>query len=541
LLFCLLALWGFDALFKWPPVWRGVAMLLAAGVVAWLVARELRALISRETFIDWALFVERRHRLDCELVAALQFDSGAAATTASSGLKATVIHDALSLADQLDYRHAVSWDQARRAGGRAATVALLASALALAFPEHARVFAKRLLLGPDAYPTRTRIVRVAVNGRDLPFAAGGELPTSRVLAQTPTAVSVHCQGRLPEAGTLMLRGLATGDFTTLALRPGVAQSRSRPGTSEYAVASAALHEPVEYTIRLGDAEPLRGCIELLQQPIVEVLIEVIPPPHARHLLETAQYRDLHLRILEGSAVNLLLRSANHKRLVSAMFAKAGDDATDQQSFAPADQEGYAWRLEAFASTVTPLRKDVSFTVNVVDEDGLSTAQPLRGSIQWQPDEPPTATLSTIHRAIVSHAQPTFAFYVSDDFAIGQLLLHATRQREGETSEEAQRAPQLSVPIPLPHRPLLLTDEPHRGQWRLDPGPLELREGDRLMVTLEAFDYRGEWLGVSARSEPVELPVVNDRAVLETILQADGEAERLLTEAIDHELGVVDER
>jgi hypothetical protein len=67
------------------------------------------------------------------------------------------------------------------------------------------------------------------------------------------------------------------------------------------------------------------------------------------------------------------------------------------------------------------------------------------------------------------------------------------------------------------------------------------KGDKLLVWIEVTDYRGRWPGVSAVSESIELEVMDERGVLDAILRSDADAEQMLTDVIEKELGLKGER
>ena len=70
--------------------------------------------------------------------------------------------------------------------------------------------------------------------------------------------------------------------------------------------------------------------------------------------------------------------------------------------------------------------------------------------------------------------------------------------------------------------------------------LGLEKGDRLKLTVEVLDYRGDQDGVWASSEPIYLEVSDESGVLAAISETDERSEQRLDDLIRRELGIGDE-
>jgi hypothetical protein len=84
--------------------------------------------------------------------------------------------------------------------------------------------------------------------------------------------------------------------------------------------------------------------------------------------------------------------------------------------------------------------------------------------------------------------------------------------------------------------------PLLGQYPLSLSPLKLAKGDRVKLTLEATDYRGEddsgrVQGESQTSEPLILEISDESGVLAAISEADQRSEERLTDLIKRQLGI----
>ena len=99
----------------------------------------------------------------------------------------------------------------------------------------------------------------------------------------------------------------------------------------------------------------------------------------------------------------------------------------------------------------------------------------------------------------------------------------------------------SVDLPLPESSGTTRSKTYGADHVLEPRPFELVKGDTLVVWLEVTDYRGEWPGVSALSDAIELEVTDERGVLDAIVRSDADAEQMLTDVIEKELGLRGDR
>src|SRR5215469_13174081 len=87
-------------------------------------------------------------------------------------------------------------------------------------------------------------------------------------------------------------------------------------------------------------------------------------------------------------------------------------------------------------------------------------------------------------------------------------------------------------IPLRRRQL-----PWKRTFPLDLAPLRLTKGDRLTVTLEAVDYRGEAHGQSGSSEPIVFEITDEAGILEDIARPDYQSAAELDAIIRQQLNI----
>jgi hypothetical protein len=156
----------------------------------------------RETTEDMALLVERKQKIDSDLIAAMQFESPDAAAWGSRQLEVAVIDYVAKAGRGLNVFEGFSIDQmVRRA------LVLLISAgvvigLHIAMPDHMAVFRHRLAMSAEHYPTDTVIERVVLNHQTVFVRDDYEaLPESSIAPQgQPLTFTIQCRGDLPEIG-----------------------------------------------------------------------------------------------------------------------------------------------------------------------------------------------------------------------------------------------------------------------------------------------------------------------------------------------------
>lgn len=222
LLVGLLGLWGLDL---WLRLSRG-QRLAALGLVALALVGVWRRLIRpeasrRETLLELALAVQRRHGIDSDLVAALQFEAAPQCHGGSPRLAQAVIDQMAVQVLRIDPFEGFSTRPALRRGMLAVGLITAVLFLSIRFPDHARAFWKRLLLADAPYPTRTRIVQVVIPPSVVLAAESPERPPrpARVPAGRPVEFLVACRGRLPSAGAVELRTDSGGGTARLDLTP----------------------------------------------------------------------------------------------------------------------------------------------------------------------------------------------------------------------------------------------------------------------------------------------------------------------------------
>ena len=334
-------------------------------------------------------------------------------------------------------------------------------------------------------------------------------------------------------------------------------------------------EPFDYQVFLGDAwtEPAR--VSLKELPVVELLVEDTPPPYARQLRRSASGSPRQLRVLEGSRVDLSVVSATGKRLedVAVVLTPEGESPVRRQ-LTSTGGDGVRWRLEGEPTCLTSVSQPVHYEVHVVDVDQMRPPSPLRGRIFVRPDQPPRGSAEVVHRVVLPTATPQVEVQAADDFAIGEMRLHLRVERgvaaedlpssspgvtaSGSNVESQDENPSLNSPsgdgeppsaeeLPedvssasrivslLPAGRILLASQlPYRGRHAVPLAPLRLVPGDRLKITLEVRDHRGQRQGRTVYAEPLLLQIADEAGVMAAIGEADELSAQQLNDLIEQQ-------
>jgi len=636
-LMALAGVFALDLVFALAVPQRVVVLLLAGLAVGWAFWRFTWPLLgNRENEIDAALVVERQQRIDSDLVAALQFEQPAARDWGSPQLSNIVVEQVAAAGPRINVFAGFSRGQlVRRLGLLAACVAAVLLIAAL-WPAHLAVFANRLLLGSQHYPTRTRIEQVVVNRLTvlLPNQHGTAPADAKAAQGRPVTFLVQCGGRLPETGTVHLTGGETKrqrtriELTPLLLNERLARLKEAQLRIDEAVQSAAgpisppwrdevltlvrfdapavaqllgvarthadlppiarrlaaaiaelpgnhtntalltgelsrLNDDVTYRLAAGDAWTDSARLTMIPLPTIQVTLNPVPPKYASLRREKTDASSRQLAVLEGSSVELAVQCTNGKPLESVWLTLASAQGTTRFNLALQNVSRDAWMVSEGNSPLARIREELRYEVQVLDADGLSLETPIRGTIRIRPDLPPTSLAEVVHRVVLPTAAPVIAYRASDDYGLSRLVLVAEIERQTARSPaagpaEANAADETSPLVPTSatavpaetHRfnmltvnePLAADRLPHTGQYALALAPLKLAKGDRLKLTLEATDYRGENeqgepAGVAQSGEPLILEISDESGVLAAIAGADPRSEEQLNEIIKRQLGI----
>ncbi len=589
-LWALAGVFVLDVLFELDVVPRLVVLLLAAGAVVWAFYRYTRPLLGqRESEIDMALFVERQHAIDSDLVAAIQFESPEAARWGSPQLESAVIDYVAAVGRGINVFEGFSRDQMTRRGLVLSTTALALVLFAGLFPGHAKAFVNRLLMGSMHYPTSTRIDRLIIAGKTVLAAEEhGSRPDDLKAAQgRPLGFFVVSSGSIPAKGRVQFHAAGSSRTkSSVELRPltdaEVAKvwpaGIEKPAGTVFTGEMPRLMDSVTYKVFLGDAWTDAARIDMVPLPTIETRLVPVPPRYAQRTKESLDPTSRQFSVLEGTTVGLAAACTNGKPLTSVtLLAKAGQSESSH-SLVKTDETALVWSLPTGNSPLANIRQEFRYEIQVTDGDGLSLESPIRGTIRIRPDRPPTGSADAVHKVVLPTAEPVIEYRATDDFGLSGIALVAQIERfdpsraSGPAVDLGQGNLAAAREIPaevrrfelLNSRPghprsgsapregsvsrsetptMVLADRlPLVGRYALALSPLKLAKGDRVKLTLEVTDYRGENeqgqpVGQSHASESLVLEISDESGVLAAIGEADERSEQRLTDIIKRQLGI----
>ena len=499
----LLLAFGLDYWLSMGRLERGIVLALAAGAVAWALARRLApAVAAREDLPALALLVERREGLSSDLIAALQFADASRLQYGSRSLREAVIDCTAELSAGLDFLEGFSARRlARQAGLCALSVVLFLGSL-LALPGAAPVFFNRFFLGQAHYPTRTVIAEVLA-------------PGDRAAYGRPVVFRARVEGERPAIGRVELKAARGSLRTVLELRP----ETDRPE-----IYSARLDRALDemyYSFFAGDAytEPRR--LRLIPLPVLQVALTVRLPEYAAGKFRLEGEGARQVTALEGSRIGV--RVSSDKPLAAASLQLP-------EGLTPLAGRGRDFAHEPTAgSPLWAVKESLRFHVSATDEDGLAPESPPACVVQVRRDEPPRVAAASATTHVVPDARPAVRFQALDDFGLQAILVQRTVVRADGSSQKAQ-----PIEVAVAGR-----RDKASGTYRVNLEELKLAKGDQVLVRFEALDYRGALPGQTGHSENLVFRVTDRAGVLQTMDELDSRMNDKLDEIIRAQLGIGD--
>jgi hypothetical protein len=326
-----------------------------------------------------------------------------------------------------------------------------------------------------------------------------------------------------------------------------------------------LHSSLEFKLTAGDAWTEPATIRMIPLPIVELQAEAVPPAYAAGQVEP-QPASRQFALLEGSALRLAIRGMNEKRLQSAWIVLQGKRGLQKYDLQQGPASALVWSLPEKFPPLENIREELRFEIQVIDTDGLSLESPIRGTVRIRPDRPPAAVAGTIHKLVLPSGAPLIHYRATDDFGISRITLVVDLERAQDNarpaasaasaqagSTAASAAPAAASAPAAPSRryelltaaaPVTKNQLPIIGKFPLPLADLPLSKGDRLKLTLEVTDYRGQneqgtVPGVAFQADPLVLEVSDESGVLAAIAEADPASAERLSDLISRELNIGD--
>ncbi len=531
-LWLLVAAFLCDWSFNLPVGLRGVSMLAWVVGGAWGIRRFAWPLITvRETEQDVALIVEQQHKIDSDLVAALQFEQPRAATWGSSRLEQAVVDYVAEFSPGLNVFEGFSYEPLpKRAMALGLTVLLLLVA-ALVFPGHASAFWNRFLLGSAHYPTKTKIESITVSGQPVSVFHAGETPRVSVPYGQKIVVAVKCGGEVPRAGFVQLSGVKTDAVNRVDL------NATAPEAATFSGEIAHVADSFRVRFHFGDAVSDSAEVVIVPLPLVDLAWEIEPPKYAALAMKPGETDggSRQLAVIEGSVAKLKLVCSNKPLKSATLTVGAGGSPVPLVKMNAKTNTGRppATTTEWTLPPGTPfdsIREGLKYEIQVVDEDGLSLETPISGQIRLKPDRLPRIVATAVTRFVLPTALPKLDYAAGDDFGVAKIVAVISISREdGRTSQHEV----VTKTVPQSDQPQTIL----RGQLSIPLSPYELQKGDEVKVTLEVSDWRGDLVGQKGLGEPITFAVTDLNGILAQTGDEDKKTAKQLDEILRRELGI----
>ncbi len=534
-LWLLVAAFLCDWSFNLPVGLRAVSLLAWIAGGTWAVKRFAWPLVKvRESEQDVALIVEQHHKIDSDLVAAIQFEGPHAPTWGSARLQQAVVDYVAEFSPSLNVFEGFSYRPLpQRATVLGITLVVVLGA-ALAFPGHATAFWNRFLLGSAHYPTKTQIQSIAVNGQPVPVFHSMETPRVRVPYGQKIEVAVTCGGEVPRAGFVQLSGVNTDAVNRVDL------NATAPEAATFAGEISHVADSFRVRFHFGDAVSDQAEVVIVPLPLVDLAWEIEPPKYAASAMKPGETDggSRQLAVIEGSVAKLKLVCSNKPLKSASLTVGTGGSPVPLVKVAKTVVGGLpATTTEWTLPPGTPfdsIREPLKYDVQVIDEDGLSLESPISGQIRLKPDRLPRVVATAVTRFVLPTALPKLDYAAGDDFGVAKIVavIHISRE-DGRTSQHE-----------VVSKTIAAADQPQtilRGQVAVPLSPYELMKGDEVKVTLEVTDWRGDLTGQKGLGEPITFSVTDLNGILVQTGDEDKKTAKQLDEILRRELGIGGEK
>jgi hypothetical protein len=323
-----------------------------------------------------------------------------------------------------------------------------------------------------------------------------------------------------------------------------------------------LVDGVQYKLTLGDAWTDPARVTMIPLPIVQRALTPTPPMYARSSENSQSVTTPQMAVLEGTRIDVAVECVNDKPLSNVWMNVRQGSETQRLELTKTDDSGKSWHLSQHGGNSSPLSrvtKELTYEIQVLDGDGLSLESPLRGTIRIKPDRPPSGGAELVHKVVLPEAQPVIEYRAADDFGVARVRLAVDIERHlgdivptmppGESAShtgpmaESSGSQMESATLELYSADASGTKlEPKlTGKYSLALAKLplaqKLTKGDRVKLTLEVTDFRGDATGASYFSDPLVLEISDESGVLAAISEADERSEQRLTDIIKRQLGI----
>lgn len=485
--------WGgllLDWMFEPSPAVRlAVHVLLVAVSLGILVWWGLRRWMVRLANRSLALLVERKHPelADALSVAVDLHERGPLRADVHPELAARTMHEAAQAARSLDTADLLNQLRLNRMALVVGALAVSIAALAFGMPGVWSTYAQRLALSPDDWP---RSVSLTVPGFE-PDGQGGFIRKVPRNADVPVVVNASLEEGLeaPDRVTIRYRWQEGRRGRDDLVRIGDAQP-GQDASQRYEYLFERISSDVEFDIRGGDDRVRHLRLQVVERPKVTQLEFVCTYPDYLERVDRIIAAGPRIELPEGTRIHAIGKANKPLAEVRWRQIVQSDDEPQRKADATTD----------FDSHIDLAQHDVDLEVELLDTDGIASAEPFRVTVVARRDELPEVLASRdgIGTAVTARAQLPIELAIEDDNAVDQVWLDL---RHGEES-----LPRIAVPLPRSRNGELLTLATVDLQALADANPNEpqyaFAPGGQLSIVATAtdkYDLSGEPREASGRS------------------------------------------
>ena len=450
----------------WLELPRGLRALLLAGQVVglgWLLGKyAIAPIFAQPSDEQLALAVEKaRPQLRTRLIASVQLTQGEAVSPGMSRILIdALVEETEAIAANIDFRSIVSSERLRAIGIAAGCVLLVGiAAFTYGRPTTTQLL-KRAVLQEVPVPRKTRV----------------HIPASPVMVGRGDHVRIEAfaTGLIPRTGWLDVR--MAGRATQRQLM------ESQGGTFSRTIEN--VQDSFEYQVRLNDGRSPWTHVKVLPRPTVAAIsCEQRFPAYTG--LPGRKPATADLSLLAGSQITLRVIPSTDIATANIRLVGPGSNVP-MRVVAPRELEG-AFRVPAKGMT--------GFAVDLVDTNGLSSANSAVYRIDILPDKPPAVRITAPTRReelFTRQAIASIGMEVTDEFQIARVRL---RYKGDATDDAGAKAIDLDIGTNT------LRALQHRFEWNMSSVATTMGAGSRLEYWIEAEDNNdvtGPGIGASER-------------------------------------------
>lgn len=432
---------GLDRMLRLAWSSRAVILVISATMIGAVArSRLVRPLTSALPDDELARVIEGRHpALEWRLLSAVQFSDPAWAPgpETSRELAEVVITDAEGLAGQVDLARVVPAEPTLQAAVRGGAVLVAGALLVIGFHDAASTwFQRNVRLSTTARWPQDTLLQVDVPGLDLATR------TVTVPHGSDLAIVVSASGVIPARVYVETTGTSEPDAGDEAQARDELLVLDALGEGRFRAVLDEVTSGFEFSVRGGDAEEGPYRVRVIRRPWVEALtFHVTQPPHTRLAERTFGVEAGSISLPVGARVRVVARVSKPLREVSFDERQAGSGSVDDVAIVHTATLGSGGFVSEFV-----LERTAVFRVDVVDQDGLGFAQPVRFSLVAQRDGPPDVQLGLVGIGLNVTPQALLRARVAarDDYGLASARLRMKIGGGGKPErEQATPLPELS--------------------------------------------------------------------------------------------------